>query len=102
MPVISNFVDSAMISFSSAPLKLASVLGLLAIFVDLIFVAHVFLEKIQGKAIPGWTAIMIVILFLGGVQLFCVGIMGLYLNAVHEENRNRPNYIVESLVGFPE
>ena len=102
LPVISNFVDSAMISFSSAPLKLASVLGLLAIFVDLIFVAHVFLEKIQGKAIPGWTAIMIVILFLGGVQLFCVGIMGLYLNAVHEENRNRPNYIVESLVGFPE
>jgi len=100
--VINNFFSSALISFSSAPLKIAAILGVTAIVFDLVLILHVLGEKIKGTAIPGWTAIMIAVLFLGGVQLFCIGIMGLYLNSIHEESRGRPNYILESKTNFPE
>lgn len=100
--VINNFLGSALISFSSAPLKVASVLGLLTIAIDLIMMGYILFEKIQGHTVAGWTALMIIVLFLGGVQLFCLGIMGLYLNAVYEQSKNRPNYIVDKTLGFPQ
>jgi len=99
--VISNFFGSALISFSSIPLRIASYLGIFSILVDFVVMGHALSEKIQGKAIPGWTALMIVILFFGGVQLFCLGIIGLYLDSVHQQSRGRPNYIVDSTWGFP-
>ena len=98
--VIKNFFGSALIAFSSAPLKIATLLGLLALVVDFGLLIHVILEKVQGKAIPGWTAIMIAILFMNGVQLMTIGIMGLYINSIHEQSKNRPNYIIESMFGF--
>ena len=98
--VINNFLDSALISFSSAPLKVAIFSGFLAILVDFGLLLHVLSEKLQGKAIPGWTALMIAILFIGSIQFFCIGIMGLYLNAIFEESKGRPNYIIESTHGF--
>lgn len=99
--VISNFFDSALISFSSAPLKLTVILGFVAIIADFGLFLHVILEKFQGRAIPGWTAIMIAVIFIGSVQLLCLGIMGLYLNAIFEESKRRPNYIVDKTFGFP-
>ncbi len=98
--VIGNFFNSALISFSSAPLRISIIFGTLAIFFDFIFIGHVLTEKISGRAIPGWTAIMIAVLFFGGVQLFCLGIIGLYLNSIHEQSKQRPNYIIESTYGF--
>ncbi len=99
--VINNFLESALISFSSLPLKIAFLVGFFAIILDLALLVHVLLEKIQGKAIPGWTAIMIAVIFAGSVQLFCLGIIGLYINAIYEESKGRPNYIIESTFGFP-
>lgn len=98
--VIFNFFESALISFSSIPLRIASILGLVAIIFDLILLAHVLIEKFKGQAIPGWTAIMIAVLFIGSVQLFCVGIIGMYLNTVYDQSKGRPNYIIESTFGF--
>ncbi len=98
--VISNFLDSALISFSSAPLKLTIFLGFFAILADFGLLIHVISEKVHGKAIPGWTAIMIAIIFIGSVQLLCLGIMGLYLNAIFEESKARPNYIIDRTFGF--
>jgi len=100
--VFSNFFNSALISFSSAPLKIASAFGLSAIFIDFILMGHAIHQKILGNAVPGWTALMIVILFLGGVQLFCVGIMGLYLNSIYETSKGRPRFIINSTYGFPQ
>ncbi len=99
--VMSNFLTSAVVQFSSVPLQIAAYCGLLAIVIDLIFMIHALCEKFSGQAIPGWTALMIVILFIGGVQLFCIGMIGLYLHAVHEQTKMRPRYIVDSLYGFP-
>ncbi len=98
--VISNFLNSAIINFSSVPLKIASYCGLCAILIDILFAIHVLTQKISGVAIPGWTALMLVIIFVGGVQLFCIGIIGLYLNSVHEQCKMRPNYVIESTYGF--
>ena len=100
--VVSNFLDSALISFSSAPLKLAYVFGVMAIFLDFLLVLHVYIQKLLGTAVPGWTAIMMTILFFSGIQLFCMGIMGLYLYSIYEQSKQRPNYIVESTFGFPD
>jgi dolichol-phosphate mannosyltransferase len=98
--VIDNFLGSALISFSALPLKIASHFGLFAIFIDFILLAYVLIQMFQGQTIPGWAAIMIAVLFIGGIQLFCIGIIGLYLNAVYEQTKQRPNYIIDRTFGF--
>lgn len=98
--VISNFLNSAIVNFSSVPLQVASYCGLCAIIIDIIFAIHAITQKLGGHAIPGWTAIMLVVVFLGGVQLFSIGMIGLYLNSVHEYSKMRPNYIIESTYGI--
>ena len=98
--VINNFFESALISFSSAPLKLAIFFGLLAMLIDVVVMGHALFEKFSGHAVPGWTAMMIVMLFFSGVQLFSLGMIGLYLHGIYEQTKNRPNYIVESTHGF--
>ncbi len=100
--VISNFLDSALISFSSAPLRVAYFFGFVAFFVNICLVVHVFYEKFAGRALPGWTALMMVILFFNAVELFCMGILGLYVHSIYEETKQRPHYIVESSFGFSE
>ena len=98
--VISNFLNAAIVNFSSVPLQIASYCGIIAILGDLLVVVHAFYEKFSGQAVPGWTALMVVILFIGGVQLFCLGMIGLYLNSVHEQTKMRPSYIISSTYGL--
>jgi len=98
--VISNFLNAAIVNFSSVPLQIASFCGLCAILVDFFVVWHALYQKFSGQAVGGWTALMVVILFIGGVQLFCLGMIGLYLNSVHEQTKMRPPYIVSSTYGF--
>lgn len=100
--VISNFFNSALINFSSVPLEIASYCGIMTIFIDVLLVFYALSEKIQGKAIPGWTALMVVVLFFSAIQLFCLGTIGLYLHSVHEQTRLRPRYIIDSTYGFEE
>lgn len=98
--VVSNFLNSALINFSSVPLEIASYCGFATVLVDVFLMVYALSEKIQGKSVPGWTALMIVILFISAVQLFCLGAIGLYLNSVHEQSKGRPRYIVNSTYGF--
>jgi dolichol-phosphate mannosyltransferase len=98
--VISNFLNAAIVNFSSVPLQIASYCGLCAILGDFLFVLYVLFQKLSGHLMPEWTALMVVMLFIGGVQLFCLGMIGLYLNSVHEQTKMRPNYIVSSTYGF--
>ncbi len=98
--VISNFLNSALINFSSVPLEIASYCGIATIFLDILLMGYTLSEKLQGKAIPGWTALMIVVLFISAIQLFCLGAIGLYLHSVHEQTKHRPRYIIDSTYGF--
>ena len=100
--VIQNFLDSALISFSDIPLQLATLLGLLTSLAAFVFLIDIVVEKFLGRNIPGWSAIMATVLFLGGAQMLFLGIQGRYLAAIFLEAKGRPNYIVESTHGFPE
>jgi dolichol-phosphate mannosyltransferase len=99
--VIRNFLDSALISFSDIPLQLATLMGLLTSFAAFVFLVDVLVEKLLGRNIPGWTAIMATLLFVSGMQMLFLGIQGRYIAAIFLETKGRPNYIVESTFGFP-
>lgn len=98
--VVSNFFNSALVNFSSVPLEIASYLGLIAILIDVLLMGYALYEKIQGVAVPGWTALMIVILFVSAMQMFCLGAIGLYIHSIHEQTKMRPRYIISSTYGF--
>lgn len=98
--VISNFFNSALISFSSVPLQLASLIGLGGIVVSVAMILFVFLVKFFGITPPGRAAIMTAVMFMGSLQLLAFGVLGLYIHSVFIMVRNRPNFIVESIFGF--
>ncbi len=91
---------SGLTSFSHVPLHFLLVVGLVTFFAGSLFLAAVTgFSLVQGT----WQAsysMMALILFLGGGQLLGIGILALYLGRIYREVRNRPNYIVESMIGF--
>ena len=99
-PVVRHFLNSAMISFSDIPLKLAAVSGFMVFLGAFAFIGWIILEKFRGHNIPGWSAIMVTMLFLGGLQQLFLGFLGLYIKSIYVETKRRPNYIVESKYGF--
>lgn len=98
--VIYNFLDSALISFSIIPLKLALFIGALSLIGGFFFFIWIFIQKIIGWAIPGWSAIMATIVFFFGIVIFLIGVLGLYIGAIFREVKRRPNFIVSDTVGF--
>ena len=100
--MINYALDSAIISFSDAPLKAALFLGFAVSTIALAYILVVIAQKILGWYEPGWPALMAAILFLGGVQLFMLGIVGLYVNAIFRNSQGRPHYIVKEIVAADE
>lgn len=84
-------------SFSAVPLRLATVLGLLVSALSFVGVGVVLWLKLAMRGIvPGWAATVIPILFLGGVQLLTIGILGEYVGRIFDEVKQRPAYIVKT------
>jgi glycosyltransferase involved in cell wall biosynthesis len=84
-----------MFAFSSKPLAIASILGILFFLLSLVFIAViVFRRVIWGDPVDGWASTACIILFCSGVQLFTTGIVGQYLAKVYAEVKQRPHYIV--------
>jgi dolichol-phosphate mannosyltransferase len=89
------------VSFSTLPLKAALFLGLLVSFVGFAgILLLVYLRLLHTFDLPGWTSLMVVTLFLGGIQLTTIGIVGEYIARIYEEVKFRPLYLVESRLGF--
>lgn len=92
---------NAIVSFSHIPLRMASILGMATLLLALVYAAYILFAWAAGKPIErGWTGMMMTVLFLGGVQLLCLGIIAEYLGRVFEEVKRRPLYVVRDLVGF--
>jgi glycosyltransferase involved in cell wall biosynthesis len=90
----------AIFAYSYLPARLASLLGLLTAVVALGFTAWVLYQKwVAHTAILGWASTMVSHLFLGAVQLICIGILGEYVARIYEEVRRRPLYVVAEEVG---
>lgn len=88
-------VDGA-VAFSTAPLAIASVLGMLMLLVSLVFIIFIIIRTlIFGDPVSGWPSLVCIITLIGGIQIFCVGILGEYLSKVYLETKRRPIYIVK-------
>lgn len=82
-------------SFTNAPLRISTVVGFLVSLGAFIYMFYVFFKALFfGEAVQGYPTIVILILFLGGIQLLSIGIIGEYLGRIYNETKNRPNYIV--------
>jgi dolichol-phosphate mannosyltransferase len=92
---------SGYVGFSAAPLRLATWLGIAAAVAGFLIAIWAVITRIAGIYSPrGWASTMAVILFIGGVQLLMLGVMGEYLSRVYDEVRQRPFYIIRSQVGI--
>jgi glycosyltransferase involved in cell wall biosynthesis len=96
-----NFALDAITSFSSVPLKVWSYVGVgVSIFAFLYALFLAGLTIVRGVVVPGYASIMVAVLFLGGVQLITLGIMGEYLARIYNEVKGRPLYLVQGRWGF--
>jgi glycosyltransferase involved in cell wall biosynthesis len=92
-----NFALEGITSFSTAPLRLATYLGLATAAVAFLYAAWIVLKALLwGDPVAGWPTMMAVILFLGGVQLIALGLIGEYLGRLYEESKQRPLYLVDT------
>lgn len=83
------------IAFSSAPLAFVSFLGLLVCAVAFFFLLFIVVRAlIFGDPVAGWPSMACIVIFLGGINLLCIGILGQYLSKIYLETKNRPIYIV--------
>lgn len=91
----------AITSFSYAPLRIASYLGLALSGLSFLYIVVVIALKFLGVNFPGYTSLMASVLLLGGVQLIVLGIIGEYVGRIFEQGQRRPLYLIESMRGEP-
>ena len=96
---ITYFIDGIM-GYSFFPLRVMSVLGLILFFISISFLIYIIILKFLGIGnMPyGWASLMIVVLFLGGIQMVFLGILGEYLWRVLSQVRNKPQYIIGEII----
>jgi dolichol-phosphate mannosyltransferase len=92
------WLDSALISFSDAPLKLVLGFGVVSSILSGFYILVVIAQKILGLYTPGWPALMSAVLFLGSIQLMVLGVIGLYISSIHTQTKNRPHYIIKNII----
>lgn len=91
-----KYAIDGVINFSQAPLSIASWFGIFMTIVSFIAVVFIIIRKtIFGDPVDGWASTVCVITFIGGIQLFCMGIMGQYIAKMYMEVKKRPHYIVK-------
>lgn len=96
MVQLTSLAIEGITGFSTAPLRLATVMGFLTGIGAFIYLIYVFIKAIiYGDPVAGYPTLICVMLFLGAVQLICLGIIGEYLGRVFNESKHRPNYLVE-------
>lgn len=96
-----DYAIEGIIGFSTAPLRFATLLGGLSGIAAVLYLIWVILEKlIWGIAVPGYATIIVLILFFGSMQLFCIGIIGEYVGRTFEQTKERPVYIEKEYLDY--
>jgi len=96
-----RFATDGIVSFSISPLRLATWMGFAASGFAILVMLYTLYERAFGTGVVrGWTSTMMAILFIGGVQLICLGIIGEYVGRIYGESKRRPLYIVREKAGF--
>ena len=98
-----NYAIEGIIGFSTAPLRLATVLGTGTGIAAILYLIWVIVEKlVWGIDVPGYATIIVLILFFSCVQLFCIGIIGEYVGRTFEQSKDRPVYIAKEVLTYDE
>jgi len=98
-----RLATDGVVAFSTVPLKFATWLGFLVSGTSIIGILVALYARLFGKDwVQGWTSLVIAVLFLGGVQLLCLGIIGEYVGRSYGESKRRPLYLVRERLGFDE
>ena len=91
-----KFALDGITSFSDFPLKFASISGFVVSGIAFFVMLYSLYSKfVLNDVVPGWTSIMLSIMFIGGIQLICVGIIGEYISRIGNNIKKRPLYIVK-------
>jgi dolichol-phosphate mannosyltransferase len=93
------FAFDGVTSFSSKPLRISMILGLITILGGFVYMIYAVVMYLQGHTNPGWTSLLITVLLIGGIQLFSIGILGEYLARIFNEAKKRPHYFIEKRTG---
>lgn len=95
-----NLALNGITSFTTAPLRIAAIMGIIVSFIAFIYLIYIIIvTNVFGEPVQGYPTIMVTVLFLGGVQLLALGIIGEYLGRVFNEVKGRPGYFVRSYNG---
>ncbi len=86
-------------SFSTAPMQLVTVLGVLMFAVSVVLGVIALVQKLCGQALEGFTTVILIQLFSGSLTMICLGIMGYYIAKIYEEIKGRPRYIISTTCG---
>jgi dolichol-phosphate mannosyltransferase len=96
-----RFAVDGILSFSTKPLQMSVALGMLCALLALAGILYALAVRLFTRNwVEGWTTVFIAVLFIGGVQLICVGILGEYIGRIYSEVKNRPLYVVQEYRGF--
>ncbi|MHA8110050.1 glycosyltransferase family 2 protein [Lactobacillaceae bacterium Melli_B4] len=91
-----NYSLEGIVDFSDAPLKLSTFVGLFSCLLSIFGLIFVIVRALFfGGSVSGWPSMVSVILLIGGIQLFCLGLVGNYIGKIYLETKNRPKYIVK-------
>lgn len=95
-----NLAIEGLTSYTTAPLRIASLLGIICSVIGFVYLIYILVNTlVWGDPVAGYPTIMVTVLFLGGVQLLCLGIIGEYLSRVFNESKHRPPYIANEYNG---
>lgn len=97
-----NFAFDGITSFSVKPLRIIANLGFFISILSIFGLLYAFISKIAGVAVPGWTALIVSIWLLGGIQLLSLGICGEYIGKIYSEVKGRPRFRVETFINKKE
>lgn len=92
------FAWNGITSFSNYPLKLVTIVGFVIFFFCLIMTVYALFALYTGNIVPGWLSTVLPMYFLGGVQLFCFGILGEYIGKIYLEVKKRPRYFIDKKI----
>ena len=95
-----SFAIDGITSFTTAPLRISTVVGFIVSMCAFLYMIYVFFKAVLfGEPVQGYPTLVILILFLGGIQLLSLGIIGEYIGRIYNETKNRPDYIVREING---
>lgn len=95
-----RFAIDGISSFSHVPLKIATIMGFVVSIISFLMVLWVFYFRLSHEPTPGWASLMVTIIFIGGIQLIAIGVIGEYLGRIYDEVKKRPLYLLDKVIGI--